>query len=151
VCRILRQRGIEPTIIEMNVETFRRLRAEGQRVVYGDSNRPEVLAEAGVSTAASLILSASGSAGSTETVRLSREMNPRIHVVARADYLSEVPALKAAGANEVISGEGEVAVMVASSLLRLLGATPEQAIEAQEQLRAQLEKAVPAGRAKRPA
>ena len=41
IARLLRERGIEPTIIEMNIETFRRLRDQGQRAVYGDANQRE--------------------------------------------------------------------------------------------------------------
>jgi CPA2 family monovalent cation:H+ antiporter-2 len=138
VCRILRSRGIEPTVIEMNIDTYRRLRAEGQPAVYGDAGQSEVLAQAGIATASSLILSASGFAGATETVRLGRELNPAIHVVVRADYLSEISRLRAAGADEVVTGEGEVAVEITGSILRQLGATPDQLDEERDRLRASL-------------
>jgi CPA2 family monovalent cation:H+ antiporter-2 len=138
VARILRQRGIEPTVIEMNIETHRRLRGEGQAVVYGDANQREVLEQAGIAGAASLILSASGTSASTEAVRVAREINPDIHVVARADFLRETELLRRAGAVEVFSGEGEVALAIADSILRQLGATPEQLDEAREQIRSDL-------------
>jgi CPA2 family monovalent cation:H+ antiporter-2 len=138
VSRILRQRGIEPTVIEMNIETHRRLRGEGRAVVFGDANRKEVLEQAGIAGAASLILSASGTAAATEAVRTAREINPRIHVVARADYLRETELLRKAGASEVFSGEGEVALAIADSILRKLGATPEQLDEARERIRLNL-------------
>jgi CPA2 family monovalent cation:H+ antiporter-2 len=85
-----------------------------------------VLEQAGIAHAASLILSASGNAASTEAVRLAREMNPAIHVVARADFLRDTQLLRRAGANEVFSGEGAVALAIADSILRKLGATPGQ-------------------------
>jgi CPA2 family monovalent cation:H+ antiporter-2 len=140
VFRILQQRGIEPTVIEMNIETQRRLRSEGRAVVYGDANRREVLEQAGITSAASLILSASGTADATEAVRAAREINPDIHVVARADYLRETELLRRAGASEVFSGEGEVAVAIADSILRKLGATPEQLDEARERIRVNLQR-----------
>jgi CPA2 family monovalent cation:H+ antiporter-2 len=138
VSRILRQRGIEPTVIEMNIETHRRLRSEGQAAIYGDANQREVLEQAGIAGAASLILSASGTAAATEAVRVAREINPDIQVVARADYLRETESLRRAGANEVFSGEGEVALAIADSILRRLGATPDQLDEAREQIRSSL-------------
>jgi CPA2 family monovalent cation:H+ antiporter-2 len=140
VSRILRQRGIEPTVIEMNIETHRRLRSEGRAVVYGDANRREVLEQAGITGAASLILSASGTAAATEAVRAAREINPDIHVVARADYLRETELLRQAGASEVFSGEGEVALAIADSILKKVGATPEQLNEARERIRLNLER-----------
>lgn len=141
VSHILRQRGIEPTVIEMNIETHRRLRSKGQPVVYGDANRREVLEQAGIADAASLILSASGTAAATEAVRAAMEINPGIHVVARADYLRETELLRHAGASEVFSGEGEVALAIADSILRRLGATPEQLDESRERIRLNLQRA----------
>ncbi len=139
VFNILKLRGIEPTVVEMNIETHRRLRGEGRACVYGDANRKEVLEQAGVARATSLILSASGTAGATEAVRVARELNPGIHVVARADFLREAGVLRQAGAAEVFSGECEVALAMANSILRKLGATPEQLDEAREQIRRDLQ------------
>jgi CPA2 family monovalent cation:H+ antiporter-2 len=138
VFRILKQRGIEPTVIEMNIESHRRLRGEGYSAVYGDANRKDVLEQAGIARATSLILSASGNAAATGALRIARQINPDIHVVARADYLGEMEMLREAGASEVFSGEGEVALAIADSILRKLGATPDQLDEARERIRLSL-------------
>jgi CPA2 family monovalent cation:H+ antiporter-2 len=138
VVRLLRERGIEPTIIEMNIETFRGLLREGQRAVHGDANHPHVLAEAGTAGARTLILSASPSGQAAEAIRQARRINPRIHVVARADYLGQSAALFKVGADEVVSGEGEVALAMTDSILRRLGATPEQLDEERARIRADL-------------
>jgi CPA2 family monovalent cation:H+ antiporter-2 len=37
VCGLLRQQGIAPTVIELNIETVRRLNQEGIRAIYGDA------------------------------------------------------------------------------------------------------------------
>jgi CPA2 family monovalent cation:H+ antiporter-2 len=137
IARLLRERGIEPTIIEMNIDTHRTLRNEGHPAVYGDANRREVLEQAGIAGASSLILSTSGG-GAVEAIRTAREINPRIHVVSRADFLKQTEALRRAGADEVFSGEGEVAVAMADSILRHLGATPEQLDEERQRIRAEL-------------
>jgi CPA2 family monovalent cation:H+ antiporter-2 len=136
--RLLRERGIEATIIEMNVETVRRLRRQGQRAVYGDANQAHVLEEAGIAQARTIILSASGSAGAAEVIREARRINPRIHVVARADYLGQATSLLGVGANEVVSGEGEVVLAMTDSILRHLGATPDQLDEERARIRAEL-------------
>ena len=59
-------------------------------------------------------------------IRVARELNPEIRVLARAGYLRELPALQKAGADAVFSGEGEVALALTEDLLHRLGATPEQ-------------------------
>jgi len=139
VSRILQQRGIESTIIEMNAKTHAKLLSEGRASIAGDANRRDVLEQAGVDGASTLIFSASGTIGSIEGVRAARELNPNIHVIARADYIHETALLRQAGASDVFSGEGEVALAIADSILRHAGATPDQLDEARDQIRSSLQ------------
>jgi K+:H+ antiporter len=136
--RLLRENGIHTTIIEMNLSTVRRLREEGLSAVYGDATHHETLKSAGVDRAASLILSVAGVQGGEEVIRLARELNPQIRVLVRSVYLREIPALVAAGATQVFSGEGEVALAMTESMLRDLGATPEQIDRERERVRGDL-------------
>jgi CPA2 family monovalent cation:H+ antiporter-2 len=138
VTRLLTDRGIEPTIVEMNIETFRRLKAENHRVIYGDASQREVLEKAAIRNAASLVWTASGSPGRAEAIREARTINPGIHIVVRADYLGESEALRQAGANEVFTGEGELVLAVTDSVLRELGATPDQLEEERLRIRKDL-------------
>jgi len=138
VTRLLAERGIEPVIIEMNIETYRQLRSQGHMAVYGDANQREVLEQAGIAGAASLVLSASGSAEAAESIRTAREINPKIHIVARADYLRQTELLEVAGANEVFAGEGEVAMAMTDSILLHLGTNPEQLSQERERIRMEL-------------
>lgn len=138
VTRLLRENEIEPTVIELNLETVRRLREEGVSAVYGDANHRDTLQSAGVDRAVSLILSASGLHGSEEVIRLARELNPDIRVLARSSYVRELPALRRAGAEAVFSGEGEVALALTVAILRDLGATPEQIDRERERVHADL-------------
>lgn len=126
VARLLQENEIEPTIIEMNVETVKRLRAENMRVVYGEAARFETLQEAGVAEARALVLSSSGIKEGRELIRLARQINPAVQVIARTAYLRELGELREAGADKVFSGEGEVALAMTEFILRTLGATPEQ-------------------------
>ena len=123
---LLRDNQIVPTVIELNMESVRELREEGIDAVYGDATRPETLEAAGIQAARSLILGSAGMASGAEVLRLARKLNPGIHALARASYLRDVPALKAAGADAVYSGEGEVALAFIEDILETLGATPEQ-------------------------
>jgi CPA2 family monovalent cation:H+ antiporter-2 len=125
VTRLLRENGIDPTVIELNMDTVRALRQEGRAAVYGDATDPDTLVTAGVRHAATLIVSGADS-GATETIRTARELNPLIHVFARGAYLRDVPQLRTAGADQVFSGEGEVALAMTEAVLRRLGATDDQ-------------------------
>jgi CPA2 family monovalent cation:H+ antiporter-2 len=138
VARLLRESGIEPTVVEMNLETVRSLRAEGLPAVYGDATHREILAEAGVAGAVALVLSTAGMHGSEEAIRLARELNPGLRVFARTAYLREMPALRRAGADAVFAGEGEVALTITEFILRQLGATAEQVDRERERMRGEL-------------
>ncbi len=138
VTRLLRDSEIEPAIIELNLETVRRLRAEGLTAVYGDASHHETLKSAGIETAGSLILSAAGVRATAEIIRLARELNPKISVLVRANYLHEIVALRQAGADHVLTGEGEVALAMTEFILRQLGATPEQIDHERDRIRAEL-------------
>ena len=74
--------GIEPTIIEMNLVTVRRLRSEGIHAVYGDAMHVDTLKQAGIEKAASLILTSSGMTGEEEVIR-GAELNPNVRVLAQ--------------------------------------------------------------------
>jgi CPA2 family monovalent cation:H+ antiporter-2 len=123
--RLLRDNGIVPTVLELNLDTVRRLREEGLAAVYGDASHRDVLEAAGVPESRVLIITADVP-NIREVIRLSRELNPKLRVLARTTYLRDVDTLHEAGANEVFSGEGEVALALTEAILARLGATAEQ-------------------------
>jgi CPA2 family monovalent cation:H+ antiporter-2 len=135
--RLLRANGIEPTVIELNMETVRALRDEGIAAVYGEAARGDVLREAGVATAGHLVVTADTDDG-REIIRLARGLNPSIHVLARTAHLRDVHALRDAGAQGVFSGEGEVALALTEALLHRLGATADQIDRERARARADL-------------
>ena len=126
VTRLLREQGIEPAIIEMNLATVQQLRGAGVKAFYGDATLRATLEHAGVGAAGTFVLSLSGFRGAEEVIRLAREINPRTHILARTRYLADIPALRRAGADRVFSGEGEVALAMTEYVLAGLGATPDQ-------------------------
>jgi CPA2 family monovalent cation:H+ antiporter-2 len=126
VVRLLRDNGIVPTVIELNLDTVRALRDDGVEAIYGDATRRETLEAAGISHAATLIMASAGLTSSADVIREAHELNPGVRVLARASYLRDVAALQAAGADTVFSGEGEVALAFTQDILEHLGATPDQ-------------------------
>lgn len=136
--RLLRENEIEPTVIELNLETVQRLREDGIRAVYGDATQVETLKQAGTGEATAVILTSAGMTGSAETIRLIREMNAGARVFARANYLREIPALRRTGADAVFAGEGEVALAMTEFVLRQLGASGEQIDRERDRIRDEL-------------
>jgi CPA2 family monovalent cation:H+ antiporter-2 len=126
LARLLREGGIVPVIIDLNVETVQRLHNEGYRAVYGDAGRREVLEAASVGSAVGLVISGPAPEEATEIIRIARSLNPKLPVLARTEFLKDAILMRDAGANEVFSGEGEVALAMTEAILRQLGSTPEQ-------------------------
>jgi monovalent cation:H+ antiporter-2, CPA2 family len=134
--RILRQEGIEPTVVELNHETVADLGRRGIRAVYGDASQPHILEVAGIREAGALVFSAS--TPPEAVIRAAEEMNPDVLVLARAALLGDAARLRDAGADVVVTSEAEVAMAMAESLLRRLGATDEQIDREREKVRSEL-------------
>ena len=139
--RLLVERGATITVVELNLETVRKLKAEGVAAVYGDAVRAGVLEEAGLASAGTLILSAEIE-GSAEVVRQARQANPELRVLARAGRLREAGPLRKAGAT-VIAGEAEVAAAFAQAALVEEGVGPGAFTEQGEIIRRELYETVP--------
>ncbi|HVJ81633.1 MAG TPA: cation:proton antiporter [Planctomycetia bacterium] len=136
--RLLRQNGVEPTVVELNAETVRSLRERGIAAVYGDATHKETMIEAGAGDAIAVILTSAGMRGSEEAIRLAREANPKIRVFARTGYVREMATLAKAGADATFSGEGEVALAMTEFILLQLGASPDQVDRERDRIRKEL-------------
>ena len=126
VTRLLRENGVEPTVIELNMDTVRELKDESIAAIYGDASHRDTLKAAGVAAAAVLVLTSADIAHTEEVIRTARDLNPQVRVLARTTHLREVRGLADAGVNDIFSGEGEVALAFTVAILSRLGATAEQ-------------------------
>ena len=126
VTQLLLDNEIEPTVIELNLDTVRRLKTFDVRAIYGDAMRADILLEAGIKGADNLILTSGASRVDEEIVRRAKELNPDVAILARSQYVRELPTLHRAGAEDVFSAEGEVALAFTVRILERLGATGEQ-------------------------
>ena len=124
--RLLRDNGIEPTVVELNIDTVRELRQDGVAAVYGDATqrgharggrrRPGRQPDSHVGR--------HGQQCGSDPDRTGAQ-SARCGCSARAPIFG-TPPLKQAGADVVFTGEGEVALALTEAILRRLGATPEQ-------------------------
>ena len=77
-------------------------------------------------SAGTVILTSAGMGNAAEVIRMARELNPKVQVLARAAYLRDLADMQKAGADRVFTGEGEVALGLIETILERLGATAEQ-------------------------
>jgi len=137
VTRLLRENGISPTVVDLNMEHVRALRDDGVSAVHGDARYADTLVNAGLPHAGTLIVSGADT-GLPDVIKGARAINPRVHIFVRGNYLRDVPPLRSAGAEEVFAGEGEVAMAMTEAVLRRLGATPDQIDRERARVRSEL-------------
>jgi monovalent cation:H+ antiporter-2, CPA2 family len=121
LAKVLRQTGVPYLVMELNPEAVRQARAHGERIVYGDATRKEVLHHIGLEHARILVLAISDPVASRHTVWLARQINSDIHIIVRTRYMAEISDLRALGANEVIPEEFETGIEIFSRVLREYG------------------------------
>jgi CPA2 family monovalent cation:H+ antiporter-2 len=137
VRRLLADRGTAITVIDLNLETIRRLRTEGLGAIYGDVLRPGTLEEAGIETVGTLILSADIE-DAAEIIRQARLLNPELRVLARCAHLRDAADLQRAGADVVAAGEAEVGVALAEAVTADDVKDTDQAAEQRDAIRRRL-------------
>jgi CPA2 family monovalent cation:H+ antiporter-2 len=123
---ILTDFGIEPVVVDLNVDTVANLLAMGKLAVYGDAAQREILTAAGVESATYLLLTIPDLQTRTVIVLVARELNPDLKIFVRARYMEERAWLEEIGATEVCFEEAEAAIGLASLLLREVGADEDR-------------------------
>lgn len=109
VCAALAGHDVTPVIIDLNVDTVNMLAEEGQRAVYGDSSKREVLHAAGIERAAYLVITVPDGDIAVTTAAMARAMNGGIRILVRARFLAEEPVLRSAGTTAIVFEEAEIA------------------------------------------
>jgi CPA2 family monovalent cation:H+ antiporter-2 len=121
--RVLRAVALPYIVLEVNAETIRRAKAEGEQMIFGDGTRREVLHHIGVERASVLVVAISDPAAGRRIVGQARQMNPKLHIIVRTRYVSEIAELLEIGANEVIPEEFETSIEIFSRVLHRYGVT----------------------------
>jgi CPA2 family monovalent cation:H+ antiporter-2 len=104
-------------IVELNAQTVRRARSEGEPAFYGDATREEILHALAIERARMFVIAISDPAATRRMVKVAREMNPKLFIIARTRYVVEIPELTRLGANVVIPEEFETSIEIFSRVL----------------------------------
>ena len=104
-------------IVELNAQTVQQARARGEPAFYGDATREEILRALGAERARMLVVAISDPSATRRMVRVARSLNPRIHIIARTRYVTEIPELSRLGADVVIPEEFETSIEIFARVL----------------------------------
>lgn len=127
-------------IIERNKEIIERLLDDGIPHVFGNANEDEILIEAGIERANTLISALPSDADNLFVVLSARQINKSLSIISRASQETSYNKLKLAGANNVIlpdkiGGDHMASLVVIPDLVEFidnLGIVGEQNINIEE-------------------
>ena len=105
----LKRSGVDTLVLELNSETVRTLKAEGQPVLFADASHPEALDLAGIGRARMVAFTFPAVELTRSAVPIVREHNPAIIIFGRAKFAAEIESLRALDI-EVIHDERESAM-----------------------------------------
>jgi CPA2 family monovalent cation:H+ antiporter-2 len=106
-------------VLEMNPDTVQAARRRGEPVFFGDCSCVEVLRKLHIDTACGMVLAISDAQATRQAVQIARHENPKLQIIVRTRYMTEIDALRELGANEVIAEEFETSLEVLALTPRL--------------------------------
>ncbi len=137
LARVLSEIGIAYIVLEMNPQTVRVARLEGERIMYGDAASGAVLQRLGAVRARVLVLAISDPVSTRRAVAVAKRMFPALHIVVRTRYLTEVDELYRLGASAVIPEEVETSMEIFSRVLERYGVPREALVKHARRIRAE--------------
>ena len=118
LAQVLRETEIAFVVAEMDGETVRQEQQKGMSIYFGDVTHPQVLRRLGIHEARALVLAISDPIATRRAVKVARQLNPDIHIIARTRYLREIDDLLATGADQVVPEEFETSIEIFSRVLQ---------------------------------
>lgn len=114
--RALRERALRYVVVEESRDLVEGLRAKGVPAVAGDAVEPEVLIQAHIARAATLIVAMPDAARTTRMLAIARMLNPHIGSIARVHSDEEAELLEKENVGGVFYGEQELANAMISAI-----------------------------------
>jgi CPA2 family monovalent cation:H+ antiporter-2 len=120
VVQSLTECKIPYVVLELNAETVRIARAQGQEAYYADATSAEALTHAHLKQARALVLLMNDPQAAQRVVDTARRLAPEVPILMRTRYLAERRMLMKIGASDVVAEEVEGGMEVLARLLRTL-------------------------------
>jgi CPA2 family monovalent cation:H+ antiporter-2 len=139
---LIRKKGLETIIVDLNLDTVQSLTRDGRLALYGDAFNIEVMHQA-LARATHLIISLPHRANRAPLIAATKLINPQIKIFVRAHYIAEREELNQAGADHAVYEETEAAVALARMVLVDQGADRDTVRDETSRIREQFHPDVP--------
>lgn len=110
IARILQRMQLSFVIIELDFQRVEQMKKEGFPIVYGDASQDPVLEAAQIRNASLLLLTVPSVVISQAITERIRQLNPKLHIVARAINQEHTEELHRRGVYEVVQPEFEASL-----------------------------------------
>jgi CPA2 family monovalent cation:H+ antiporter-2 len=117
VANVLKSLQVTFVVIEFDARQVNRLKETGMSLIYGDASQPIVLNAAKIENAKILIITTPSSIVTKNIVEKSRQINPKLTIVARAESIEQTQILHNLGVHAVIQPEFEAGLEVTRQTL----------------------------------
>ncbi|MFW6112757.1 MAG: cation:proton antiporter [Thermodesulfobacteriota bacterium] len=118
LARAAKAAGIPYVIIEMNPETVRREREQGEPIFFGDATQEEILDHANIVAARIVVVAINDPPAVRRITSLARRLNSKVHIIVRTRYVNELQPLFELGADDVVPEEFETSVEIFTMVLK---------------------------------
>lgn len=121
LAKVLDSRKIPFIIVELNTDNVKEAEKRGHNVIYGDATKRKILEEAAIKTAKVITFAISDSLVIDHAVATARFMNPKILIIARTKYVTEIDRLYELGADIVFAEEYETSIEILARVVTAYG------------------------------
>lgn len=118
---LLRKRGLETVVVDLNMDSVRDLTRQGRKAIYGDAYNIEVIAQT-LANATHLVITIPHGENRSSLIASAKLINPTMKVWVRARYIADRAELAQVGADGACYEETEAAVALAKLVLQDHGA-----------------------------
>ncbi|MEO7402823.1 MAG: cation:proton antiporter, partial [Burkholderiales bacterium] len=129
LARFLEGESIGYVALDLDPDRVREAAAAGERVVYGDASRREMLIAAGINRASAVVITYVDTRSALTVLHHVRALSPKIPIIVRTRDDADFDQFIAAGATEVVPETFETSVMLASHALVLIGVPVRRVLE----------------------
>jgi CPA2 family monovalent cation:H+ antiporter-2 len=117
VAQVLQRLNLACVIIELNYRRVEQAKAAGLSIVYGDATQPIVLEAAHVEHARLVLVTIPAVIITRSVVDQVRQLQPNVHIVARAEGIEQMQELHRHGVYEVVQPEFEAGLEITRQAL----------------------------------
>ncbi len=121
VGRLLKAKGVQATVLDIDSERVELLRSLGLKVYYGDATRHDLLETAGAAEARLLVVALDTPEESLALVETAKKNFPQLTILARAFDWPDAHALLEAGVDHVFRESLDSSLRLGAEALTLLG------------------------------